>query len=332
MPTVLAAMLAAPVGGQQLPPGYVPGTAPETLSGRVIADGSSTVWPITSEIGERFVELAPGVVIEVEVSGTGGGFRRFCAGESDVQNASRPINAEEQAACAAAGVAYHGFEIGYDGITVVVHPSNDFVDCLTVEQLRRLWQPDNPARTWRDLDPAWPDAAIDLYGPGPDSGTFDYFTAAIVGEEGVSRVDYTPSENDLYLVEGVAGDEHALGYFGYAYYQETADRLKAVAIDGGAGCVAPAAATIADGTYRPLSRPIYVYVNAASLRRPEVGEFMRFYHALATEVVAEVGYVPTADATYAANRVEVDGAIAGSVAPDGPGGSAGARPVAAAVA
>jgi phosphate transport system substrate-binding protein len=281
---------------------YVAGADVGGLSGQVVVDGSSTVWPITVDVAERFGEVAPNVEIEIEISGTGGGFERFCAGESDLQNASRRIEVDERAACEAAGVAYHEFEIAFDGITIVVNPTNDFIDCLTIDQLRRLWGPDSQVRNWSDLEPAWPNEPVDLFGPGSASGTFDYFTAAIMGEEGASRTDYTPSENDLVLVEEVAADPYALGYFGFAYYAETQDRLRAVAIDGGAGCVTPTLATIADRTYRPLSRPLFVYVRDSSLDRPEVREFMRFYLALAKEAVASVGYVPVEDAVYVSNQ------------------------------
>lgn len=288
------------------------------LDGRVIADGSSTVWPITTEIAERFREIAGEVVVEVEISGTGGGFRRFCDDESDIQNASRPITTDEISACDSAGVAYDAFEIGYDGITVVVNPENDVVDCLTVDQLGLLWSPDNPAQTWQDLDPAWPAEEIELYGPGVDSGTFDYFTEAIVGEAGASRTDYVPSENDAVLVAGVADDDHALGYFGFAYYLETSDELKAVAIDAGDGCVAPTRETIADGTYAPLSRPLFIYVKRDSLDQPAVQAFLRFYLANAKDAVEAVGYATTDGATYTTNRDELEAAIAGTSLPDGP--------------
>lgn len=307
----------SPVSATPVP--YAPGVDLNTLDGSVSLDGSSTVWLISADVAERFVGMTDDVEAPVAISGTGGGFRRFCAGETDAQGASRPISAQEAAACAAAGVTYHGFEIAYDGITVVVNPANTFVQCLTVEQLRRLWMPGDPARTWRDLDPAWPDEEIELYGPGIASGTFDYFTAAIVGEGGASREDYILSENDNVLVQGVADEEQSLGYFGFAYYVETQDRLRAVAVDAGAGCVAPSRETIADGSYRPLSRPLYVYVSGESLARPAVRELMRFYLATAKETSEAVGYVATGDDVYAANQAKLEGAIAGVVVPDGSG-------------
>jgi phosphate transport system substrate-binding protein len=274
------------------------------LSGTIVADGSSTVWLITAEAAERFAALAP-VIVEVEVSGTSGGFRRFCAGESDLQNASRPITSEERAACEAAGVHYEVFPLGFDGVTVAVNPANTWAHCLTVEQLRALWDPEALASHWRQLDPAWPDMEIELYGPGPDSGTFDYFTEVILGETGRSRTDYVPSENDLDLVEGVASQPNALGYFGFAYYEADAHRLRAVAVDAGNGCVTPTPETIANGSYAPLSRPLYLYVNRDRLERPEVREFLRFALNEAEDVVRTVGYVPLPEADYAANQAHV---------------------------
>lgn len=271
------------------------------LSGRVIADGSSTVYPITAEAAERFMQLAP-VAVDVEFSGTTGGFRRFCAGASDIQDASRPITAEEQTACEAAGVTFAEFVVAFDGITVAVNPENSWLQCLTVDQLRAIWEPGHPEYTWKQIDPAWPETKIELYGPGPDSGTFDYFTEAIMGEAGVTRTDYVPSENDLDLVEGVASQSNALGYFGFAYYEQNLERLRAVAIDGGAGCILPSAQTIADGSYAPLSRPLYLYVNTASLARPEVQAFLRFTLEHVEDIVRTVQYVPLPGADYAADR------------------------------
>lgn len=277
-----------------------PSVDPPQLSGAIIIDGSSTVWPIALDAAERFMVQAP-VFVEVELSGTGGGFRRFCANESDLQNASRPITDDEAASCAANGIAHAAFPLGYDGITVTVNPQNTWVQCFTVEQLRTLWAPDSPVMTWQDLDPAWPDIEIDLYGPGPDSGTFDYFTESIVGEAGLTRTDYVPSENDLDLVEGVASQQGALGYFGFSYYEADADRLRPVAIDAGAGCVLPTLETIADGSYAPLARPLFLYVNTARLERPEVREFLLFAFSQMHDVVETVGYVPLPEPEYDEN-------------------------------
>lgn len=275
------------------------------LSGRVIADGSSTVYPITAEAAERFMELAP-IAIDVEFSGTTGGFRRFCAGESDIQNASRPITDEERAACEANGVVFEEFAVAFDGITVAVNPANTWLQCLTVDQLRTVWEPGNPEYSWQQIDPSWPDTKIELYGPGPDSGTFDYFTEVIMGEAGVTRTDYVPSENDLDLVEGVASQQNAMGYFGFAYYEQDLDRLRAVAIDNGDGCVLPSVETIADGSYAPLARPLFLYVNRASLERPEVQAFLHFTFDHIEDIVRTVQYVPLPEADYVADRAALE--------------------------
>jgi phosphate transport system substrate-binding protein len=256
--------------------------------------------------------------MSVSFSGTGDGFRKFCDGDIDIQDASRPIESDEMERCAANGVDYYVFDIAYDGITVVVNPENDFVTCLTVEQLEHLWRPEDNADTWFDLDSGWPDEEIDLYGPGPASGTFDYFTQVIVGEEGISRTDYFPSENDAALVLGVAEEENGLAYFGFGNYQASQDELKPVAVDSGNGCVAPSPETIANGRYAPLSRPLYIYVTARDLSRPEVQEFLRFYLANAALITADVGYVPAPDQAYADDQQKLEHAIAGSLPPDGP--------------
>lgn len=281
-----------------------------SLSGEIVSDGSSTVGPITQAVAEEFAAEAPDVRTSVDISGTGGGFERFCNGETDIQNASRPIEDDEIANCKENGVEYLDLEVAFDGITVVVNPDLP-MECLTVDQLAQLWAPNSTVANFNELDPSFPDQTVDLYGPGTDSGTFDYFTDVINGEEGASRTDYTPSEDDNVLVEGVAGSAGGLGYFGYAYFENNQDRLKAVAIDGGDGCVAPSPETIADGSYAPLSRPLYVYVNAESLQRPEVQEFARFYLEQAPALVGEVGYVASPDETYTRDAAELEAAIAG---------------------
>jgi phosphate transport system substrate-binding protein len=315
----IAAALTISLGGavaqDATPLPYTPSDNVSELSGTVVADGSSTVGPITEAVAEEFASVASDVQVEVSISGTGGGFERFCNGETDIQDASRPIKDEEAAACAENGVDFYVFEVAYDGIAIVVNPENDFVSCLTVDQLKLMWQPVDPATNWNQIDPSFPDQPISLYGPGTSSGTFDYFTGEIVGEEGSSTTDYLPSEDDNQLVEGVAGDENALGYFGLAYYEQNADRLKLVGVDGGNGCVEPTAETVRDLSYAPLSRPLYVYVNAESLRRPEIQEFMKFYIASARELVADVGYVPSPDDVYAGDQAELQGAIDGTATP-----------------
>jgi phosphate transport system substrate-binding protein len=306
---------------------YEPGAELASLSGTVVSDGSSTVGPMTEAVAEEFGimigEVGGNVQVEVSISGTGGGFERFCAGETDLQNASRAISEDEVGLCTDGGVDYYEFEVAYDGMAVVVNPENDFVECLTVEQLNQMWRPEDTATMWNEVDPSFPEEPIVLYGPGTDSGTFDYFTDVINGEEGVSTTNYSPSEDDNQLVLGVAGDENALGYFGLAYYENNADQLKLVAVDDGDGCVTPSAETVGDGTYTPLSRPLYVYVNAESLTRPEIQEFVRFYLANASFLAADVGYVSSPAGTYLEDQAKLESAIAGEAAPDGPGEAAG---------
>lgn len=317
----VAATLTLPglAGAQDATPApYSPGTDPGTLSGSITSDGSSTVFPITEALAEEFNAIAGDVEVTVDVSGTGGGFARFCAGETDISNASRAIKEEEVAACASGGIDYYQFEIAYDGLSVLVNPENDWVTCLTVEQLNQIWMVDSTVTQWSDVDASWPAEDIALYGPGTDSGTYDYFTAEINGEEGVSRDDYTPSEDDNVLVEGVAGDRNALGFFGFAYYEQNQDRLKLLEIDSGSGCIAPNPETIQDGSYAPLSRPLFLYVNVESLTRPEVQEFMRFSLAEVTTFVAEVGYVASPTQVYADDQAKLEAAIAGTGTPDGP--------------
>jgi phosphate transport system substrate-binding protein len=284
------------------------------LSGQIVSDGSSTVGPLTQAVAEEFNALAPNVQTSVDISGTGGGFERFCQGETDVQNASRPIKEEEAAICAENGVDWYEFEVAYDGITVVTNPANAFLECLTTEQLASIWRMDG-AQTWADVNADWPAETISLYGPGTDSGTFDYFVETILGEDEI-RQDFTPGEDDNVLVEGVSGDTNSLGYFGHAYFEENQDILRAVAIDNGEGCVSASAETIQDGSYAPLSRPLFVYVRADSLERPEVAEFTRFYLNEAATLAADVGYVASPADVYAVDMASLEAALSGSGAPD----------------
>ncbi|MBA3415318.1 MAG: PstS family phosphate ABC transporter substrate-binding protein [Chloroflexia bacterium] len=282
-----------------------------TLSGDIVSDGSSTVGPVTQAVAEEFSGVAPDVRSSVDISGTGGGFERFCNGETDLQNASRPIAEDEIANCEANGVEYLELPIAIDGLTVVVNSENDFLECLTTDELQTLWRADDPANTWADLNPEFPDETIALYGPGTDSGTFDYFVETILGDDIEIRQDFTPSEDDNVLVEGVAGDANALGYFGYIYYIENQDALTAVAIDGGDGCVLPTAETVEDGSYAPLSRPLFIYMNEASLERPEVQEFARFYIEEARNLVGDVGYNALPEGSYAESAELLEAAISG---------------------
>ena len=281
------------------------GGAEGGLTGAIEIDGSSTVYPISEAVAEEFQRANQGTRVAVGVSGTGGGFKRFCAGETDVSNASRPIKDSEVEECEANGVAFTEVRVAWDGLSVVTNPSNDFVACLTTDELKRVWEPGSTIDNWSQVRDGFPDKELKLYGPGTDSGTFDYFTEAIVGEEDASRPDYSASEDDNVLVQGVGGDVNALGYFGYAYYIENRDKLRAIGVDNGKGCVEPTPETVTSGQYAPLSRPLFIYVNRGDLQRPEVAEFVRFYMETAAELVTEVGYVPMDAASYQANLSQI---------------------------
>ncbi|HUO99943.1 MAG TPA: PstS family phosphate ABC transporter substrate-binding protein [Gemmatimonadota bacterium] len=270
------------------------------LSGSVQVDGSSTVYPITEAIAEEFQRDHPGTRVTVGISGTGGGFKRFCGGEIDVSDASRPIKDSESALCAENGIRFTEIRIAWDGLSVVTNPSNDFVDCLTTDELKRIWEPGSEVDNWRDVRQTFPDKELVLYGPGTDSGTFDYFTEAIVGQEDASRPDYTASEDDNVLVQGVIADPGALGYFGYAYYEENADRLKVLGVDGGGGCITPSVETIENQTYAPLSRPLYLYVSDQGIAKPQVEAFVEFALTEGAELVRSVGYIPLQPEQYEA--------------------------------
>ena len=268
------------------------------LKGTIEVDGSSTVFPVTEAVAEEFRKVHPGVQVNVGVSGTGGGFKRFVVGETDISDASRPIKAKESDAAMENGIEYIELKVGTDGLSVLVSPSNDFVECLTVDELKRVWEPGSTVKTWQDIRPEWPADEMRLYGPDTDSGTFDYFTEEIVGEARASRADYTASADDNVLVQGIGGDRSAMGYFGYAYYAENQDKLKLVAVDSGDGCVLPTDESIESGEYQPLARPLFIYVSVESLERPEVKSFVEFYMENGKQLVREVGYIAQADEVY----------------------------------
>jgi len=272
------------------------------LTGTVEIDGSSTVFPIMEAVVEEFQIRNRGVRATVGISGTGGGFRRFCAGETDISDASRPIRDAERGECAANGIEFTEVPIAWDGLSVIVNSDNDWARCLTTDELRSIWSPESEVTTWADVRDGFPDEEIALYGPGTSSGTFDYFTEAINGESGASRPDYQASEDDNVLVQGVLGERYAMGYFGYAYYVENEEQLNGVAIDAGSGCVAPTRSTIEDGSYAPLSRPLYIYVRHASARRPEVGAFLEYAFEFGPELIPATGYVPLTPEQYAEQR------------------------------
>jgi phosphate transport system substrate-binding protein len=263
------------------------------LSGAINADGSSTVFPVTQAIAEEFSAVNDGVDVSVGTSGTGGGFEKFCAGETDISDASRPIDdADEVPVCQQNGVEYVEIQVAIDGLSVMVNPENTFAECLTTEELAAVWGPDSTINNWKDVRAGFPDQPLTLYGAGTDSGTFDYFTDVINGEEGASRSDYTASEDDNVLVQGIAGDPNALGYFGYAYFEQNADKLKVLGVDSGSGCVTPNPETVASGEYTPLSRPLFIYVAKEASARPEVQAFVDFYLETMNQLVPDVGYIP----------------------------------------
>ena len=277
------------------------------LSGEILVDGSSTVAPLSSAAGELFKEEQSGVNVSVQTSGTGGGFKKFCEGQTSISNASRPIKDEEKKLCAGAGVEYVEIVVANDALTVVANKDNTFLDCLTVDELKKLWEPAATGKVtkWNQVNPKFPAEEIKLFGPGTDSGTFDYFTDEINGEEGASRTDYEPSEDDNVIVQGVSGDKAALGYFGYTYFEENADKLKAVKVDGGKGCVAPSQDTARDGSYAPLSRPLFIYVSKKDWSRPEVKSFVNFYVDNETDIAKAAKYIPLNDEQKTKAKQEV---------------------------
>jgi len=282
-------------------------TADSGLEGSVLIDGSSTVFPISEAMAEEFGNENPGVAVTVNLSGSGGGFKKFCAGETDISNASRPIKEEEVALCEEAGIEFIEVPVAFDGLTIVVNPENDWAQCLTIDQLNAMWSPEaetGGVDNWSEVDPSFPDEPLALYGPGADSGTFDYFTDEVNGDEGVSRGDYQASEDDNLIVNGVQSETGGLGYFGYAYYEENQDSLKSAEIQNEAGdCVAPSKETIADGSYNPMSRPLFFYVTVdAYENKPQVAAFVDYMVDPANgDLIGSVGYVPLpSDAVAAA--------------------------------
>lgn len=264
-------------------------------------DGSSTVFPITEAVAEEFQKETRGMVrVTVGISGTGGGFKKFCRGETDVQDASRPISAGEMEACRAAGIQYYELPIAFDALTIAVSPQATWIEAMTADELKRMWEPSAQGRLtrWNQIRPSWPDQPLKLFGAGSDSGTFDYFTEAIVGRAKASRGDYTASEDDNTLVQGISNDKHALGYLPYAYYEPNKKRLKAVAVEAGHGPVLPSRETVENGAYQPLSRPLFLYVSAKAAGKPEVKRFVEFYLGQAPVLVPQVKYVPLPQRAY----------------------------------
>ena len=291
------------------------GTAPKEevkedasqLTGSINIDGSSTVFPITEAVAEEYADKEKGVKVVVNYSGTGGGFKKFAKGETVINNASRPIKEKEIKACKEAGIEFIELTVAYDGLAVVINKENDWAKTITVAELKKLWEPaaKGTINTWADVRAGWPAEKINLYGPGTSSGTFDYFTEAIVGESGSCRTDYSPSEDDNVLVNGIVNDKNAMGYFGLAYYEENSDKLSVAGIDNGKGAVKPSLETVKNGSYEPLSRPLFIYVNKGALAQPEVADFVDFYLQSSLELALEAGYIPLPESELAVEQAKV---------------------------
>lgn len=295
-------------------PAPTPTTLPD-LSGAIVIDGSSTVYPITELAMQQFMLVAPNVNIQLGVSGTGGGFKKFCAGITDISNASRPIKPDEREICRANGIEFVEAPVAFDGVSVIVNRENTWTQCMTVDELKRMWAPESEGvvTTWRQIRADWPDQPFKLYAPGEDSGTHDYFTAAIVGKEDASRNDYIGSEDDYVLMQQVIEEVNGLAYVGFAYYQEYTDKVSVVAVDAGKGCVSPSIETITDGRYTPLSRPLFIYVRADRLDRPEVRTFVDFYLDNAAQLVQDARYIPLPQRAYELVQQRVDRRKTGSI-------------------
>jgi phosphate transport system substrate-binding protein len=284
------------------------------LSGDVRIDGSSTVGPLTEAAAEFFQQENPDVRVTVGISGTGGGFEKFCAGETDANDASRQIEADEEELCSNAGVEWLEIQVANDGLAIVVNPENDWADSLTVEQLRAIWNEGSEIDNWNQVDPSFPDVPLELFGAGTDSGTFDYFTDAVNGEEGVSRTDYQATEDDNVSVQGVAGSKGGMAYFGLSYYEQNTDKLKLLAIDNGSGPVTPSRETVQSGEYTPLSRPLFIYPSVSALQRPEMAAFMQFYLDNADSIAEQALFVPITTEQKAASQAALD-EIVGAASP-----------------
>jgi len=286
-------------------------TPPGTDGGgkvEILIDGSSTVFPISQAMAEEYMETHDNVDIKVGTSGTGGGFKKFCIGETVINDASRPIKDKEIELCKENGIEYIELKVAIDGLSVMVNPDNDWCECLTVAELKKIFGPDSKVKTWKDVRSEWPDQELKLFGPDSESGTFDYFTEEVCGKSGAIRSDqYTPNTDDNYLVTGIAGEKNALGFFGYAYYAENKDKLKILGVDGGDGCVTPTPDTIESGAYSPLSRPLFIYVNKAKLNIPEVKRFLDYYMGEGQKYVSEVGYIPLTDEVLSSQKAKLSG-------------------------
>jgi phosphate transport system substrate-binding protein len=296
-------LLAAACGGGNNDGGSAGGGS--QLSGTINIDGSSTVAPLSEAAAELFQEQNSGVKVTVGTSGTGGGFEKFCAGETDISDASRPIEADETKACASKGIKYEQVQVANDGLTLVVNPQNTWAKCLTVAQLNKIWDKGSKVNNWNQVDPSFPNEPLKLFGAGTDSGTFDYFTNAINGEEGRSRSDYSATEDDNVTVTGVSGAKGGLGYFGLSYLEENQGKIKGIQVDGGSGCVAPSTETVQDGSYTPLSRPLFIYPSDQALARPEVKAFTEFYVTNYQKIAEEALFVPLTEEQAATAKQKI---------------------------
>src|SRR5262245_53736359 len=290
------------------------------VEGTISIDGSSTVYPISEAVAEEFQKVNPRAKVTVGISGTGGGFKKFCSGETDISNASRPIKPTEVEACKAKGIEYIELPVAYDGLAIVVNPKNDWADCMTVKELKTLWEPEAQGKItkWSQVRAGWPEKAIHLFGPGVDSGTYDYFTEAIVGKEHSSRGDFQSSEDDNVLVQGISTDPLALGFFGFAYYEENRGKLKLLGVDdekpeNGDGCIKPSVECVEKGTYQPLARPLFIYVRKTSAETPLVKAFVAAYLQKGAELVREVGYIPFSAEAYKLVQGRFDKGVTGSL-------------------
>lgn len=296
------------------------GIARAATEGSLTVDGSSTVYPITEAVAEEFLKANPKARVTVGISGTGGGFKKFCNGETEISNASRPIKPTEVEACKAKGIEYIELPVAYDGLAILVNPGNDWAECVTVKELKALWEPEAQGKIgkWSQVRPGWPDKDIHLFGAGVDSGTYDYFTEAVVGKEHSSRGDFQSSEDDNVLVQGISTDPLALGFFGYAYYEENKGKLKVLGVDdekpdNGAGCVKPSVETVEQGTYQPLSRPLFIYVRKEAAAKPIVKAFVQSFMANAPTLVREVGYIPFPPEAYKLVLARFERGVTGSL-------------------
>jgi phosphate transport system substrate-binding protein len=281
----------------------------QAVSGKITADGSSTVGPYVTAAAERFQRANKGVQITVGISGTGGGFERFCKGEIDLANASRPLKQSEAATCRSNGISYEAFLVANDGISIVANKGNTWATCLSTEELKKIWNTGSKVDSWKDVRAGFPDVPLKLYGPGTDSGTFDFFTERINGKAKASRSDYTASEDDNVLVRGVEGDRGGLGYFGYSYYLENKDRLKLISVNGGSGCVAPSVRTVQAYTYKPLSRPLFVYAKRSSFKRDEVQAFIRYVIVNEKAIARTADFISLTDRQLAKAKYQYDRAL-----------------------